>query len=392
MNHLDEGTIHAWLDGAVDATQSRDIEAHIATCDACSAAVAEARGLVAASSRILSALDDVPAGVIPKKALPPTRQAPVRQWRAARWVTGIAAALMLAVGVTTWNREAVQSEMTSMSPAGALTSSTPPAAEAQAPVVVPAPVVGAAAGSAVEAQRGKRAPVVANVPASPAPAPPVEPQRKSAESEQTLAARQLRDEQQSRRAAEPTVADAATDSRTDAEKRDLSRSAAAPRPSAMRAPTLRLETVVTTGAGAGASAEESRRRANDDSTRLRGTYAAASADLATVAGCYRLPQREETLLQRAAGVASAVGKAARASSGVPAPAAAPAPAADLAARAPALLRLDTLPHPLGFRAASTASDSTVGWWRMLGRDSVTVDLLSAGVFRFAATDRVKCPE
>lgn len=65
MQHLDEGTIHAWLDGALAPDESRRVEAHAASCDACSALVAEARGLIAASSRILTALDDVPGRVIP---------------------------------------------------------------------------------------------------------------------------------------------------------------------------------------------------------------------------------------------------------------------------------------------------------------------------------------
>lgn len=102
MNHIDEGTIHAWLDGALDASRSREIEAHVAQCQPCAAAVAEARGLVAASSRILSALDDVPSGIVPKRAV-----APRRQWRAAPWVTGIAAAMMLGIGLTQWRRDDV---------------------------------------------------------------------------------------------------------------------------------------------------------------------------------------------------------------------------------------------------------------------------------------------
>lgn len=65
MEHIDEGTIHAWLDGALPAGEGARIEAHVASCAECAAAVAEARGLIAASSRILSALDDVPGGVIP---------------------------------------------------------------------------------------------------------------------------------------------------------------------------------------------------------------------------------------------------------------------------------------------------------------------------------------
>lgn len=65
MEHIDEGTIHAWLDGALPADEGARIEAHVASCALCASAVAEARGLIAASSRILSALDDVPGGVIP---------------------------------------------------------------------------------------------------------------------------------------------------------------------------------------------------------------------------------------------------------------------------------------------------------------------------------------
>jgi len=41
------------------------VELHVATCRACADRVAEARGLIAASSRILSALDHVPADVVP---------------------------------------------------------------------------------------------------------------------------------------------------------------------------------------------------------------------------------------------------------------------------------------------------------------------------------------
>ena len=65
MQHLDEGTIHAWLDGALDAEERLRVEAHVAACAECAGAVAEARGFIAAASRILTALDGVPAGVLP---------------------------------------------------------------------------------------------------------------------------------------------------------------------------------------------------------------------------------------------------------------------------------------------------------------------------------------
>lgn len=66
MSHLDEGTIHAWLDGALPIDESQAAEAHVAGCADCSRAVAEARGLIAAASRILTTLDGVPGGVIPQ--------------------------------------------------------------------------------------------------------------------------------------------------------------------------------------------------------------------------------------------------------------------------------------------------------------------------------------
>ncbi|HET6681392.1 MAG TPA: zf-HC2 domain-containing protein [Gemmatimonadaceae bacterium] len=68
MPHLDEGTIHAWLDDQLDADAATAAEAHVAGCAACAEAVAEARGLIAASTRILAALDHVPGGVLPGTA------------------------------------------------------------------------------------------------------------------------------------------------------------------------------------------------------------------------------------------------------------------------------------------------------------------------------------
>ena len=68
MQHPDEGTIHSWLDGQLPETEAAAIEAHTTECAECAALVAEARGLIAASSRIVSALDVVPRGVIPQRA------------------------------------------------------------------------------------------------------------------------------------------------------------------------------------------------------------------------------------------------------------------------------------------------------------------------------------
>lgn len=105
MQHPDEGTIHAWLDGALSAAEARAFEAHVAECAGCAAAVTEARGLLAASSRILSALDSVPGGVLPAtepEAGNDSRVIPIG--RSSLWRSpGLrAAAAIVLVGSVSW--------------------------------------------------------------------------------------------------------------------------------------------------------------------------------------------------------------------------------------------------------------------------------------------------
>jgi hypothetical protein len=95
MQHPDEGTIHSWLDSALSAEDAARVESHVAGCPQCAAAVAEARGFIAASSRILTALDDVPRGVVPagaeKGLVGPARKRDFRiLWRAAAAVLVVA--------------------------------------------------------------------------------------------------------------------------------------------------------------------------------------------------------------------------------------------------------------------------------------------------------------
>jgi hypothetical protein len=93
MQHPDEGTIHTWLDGELAAEDAATLDAHVVDCPQCAAAVAEARGLIAGSSRIVSSLDSVPGGVIP--TVRPTHRAwyATTQFRAA-------AALLLVAGTS----------------------------------------------------------------------------------------------------------------------------------------------------------------------------------------------------------------------------------------------------------------------------------------------------
>lgn len=95
MQHLDEGTVHSWLDGALSADEATRVQAHVAECRQCAAAVAEARGFIAASSRILTALDNAPRGVIPVAA--PVKRVNPMVWRIAATVLVVAAGSLVVV-------------------------------------------------------------------------------------------------------------------------------------------------------------------------------------------------------------------------------------------------------------------------------------------------------
>jgi hypothetical protein len=93
MSRPDEGLIHAWLDGELAPDEAARVERLVAEDAEWGAAAAEARGLVAASSRILMSLDQVPSGVMPagSRAAPARKRFAVRPWmRAAAGVALVA--------------------------------------------------------------------------------------------------------------------------------------------------------------------------------------------------------------------------------------------------------------------------------------------------------------
>jgi hypothetical protein len=127
--HPDEGLIHAWLDDALDAAEAERLAAHVRTCAECQGRVAEARGLIAGASRIVAALDDVPAGTRPGwaqsavgggpagGAVPASgSRDPSAQGSLWRWLkvtpgrAALAATILVAIGITlTYERTAVDS-------------------------------------------------------------------------------------------------------------------------------------------------------------------------------------------------------------------------------------------------------------------------------------------
>ena len=149
-NHPDEGMIHAWLDEALEPAEAARIAEHVRGCAECSARVAEARGLIAGASRVIGALDDVPAGarpawtqegVIAGGAAEPSASASSAQiagrvsegslWRRLRVTparSAIAATLIIALGITlTRQRAAIET------PEMARTVSSPSTVNAPAP-------------------------------------------------------------------------------------------------------------------------------------------------------------------------------------------------------------------------------------------------------------------
>jgi hypothetical protein len=131
MQHLDEGTVHAWLDGELSETESAAAAQHVAACAQCAALVADARGMIAGAARIVASLDAGPIGVIPKSTRGQAGKAN-GSWR--RFVRSpsrmaMAATILVAVGVTLTMSRAVR-EKTLPSPAAdeAPAISNPPAA------------------------------------------------------------------------------------------------------------------------------------------------------------------------------------------------------------------------------------------------------------------------
>lgn len=174
--HLDEGVVHAWLDGELAAADAGAVESHAAACGMCAARVAEARGLVAGAQRVLRALDG-------QASVVPVAVRTSRRWTTRRVSLAAAAVLMFAAGslvirdqgargVTT--REAAEHAV-----AGPVVAS--PSLEAAPPMAPPlsAPPssarIGQREGSRIDASEP---PVPAAAPAPPAPrtaAPPPPP-------------------------------------------------------------------------------------------------------------------------------------------------------------------------------------------------------------------------
>lgn len=354
MTHIDEGTIHAWLDGALGAPEAAAVESHVRECARCGEAVAQARGLLAGASRILGALDDVPAGVNPVKQAPVRKQK--RMWRAAPWVTGIAAVLMAAVVLRTGNHTGREDaftapqKATSVQPELAAADSAPERPQAQADQVAAAP----------PATRRVAVP-------SPAAAP--------AANDLAGESRLSPDEARGREARE-AFARAGDASRSQRGRATEVAVTSAPVAQALVQPPS-MEVPVP-----------QRMSLSDMRTVPRTDPPRDSVSaVASLAGCYRVVIEPRANLS--------VGAAAeptrmRARGAVPMAAAVAPSEARVTNRL--MVRLDSLAQRAGFIVREARSDSSLGWWSRIGADSARVELLTAGVALVAGSDRIACPD
>jgi len=96
MSHVDEGTLHAYLDGELPSAERAALEAHLADCATCRASLAEERALLERASALLGSARPVERPAPPFEQLQRTPKP--SQWRvrhAFAWAASIALALGL---------------------------------------------------------------------------------------------------------------------------------------------------------------------------------------------------------------------------------------------------------------------------------------------------------
>lgn len=110
--HLDEGTLHAFLDGELDSDQMAEVERHLADCTECHRQADEARSMLHEADDLIDRLDPPPFVVLPEGGamgggglkpvvlMPPEPETPrpvrpfappgvPRRWRAVGWAAGL---------------------------------------------------------------------------------------------------------------------------------------------------------------------------------------------------------------------------------------------------------------------------------------------------------------
>src|SRR5881296_386352 len=94
MSHVDEGTLHAYLDGELPSADRKTVEAHLAQCDTCRAALTEARALVERATALLGSARPAERPAPPLEQLRrESKRSPWHVRRSFAWAASIALAL-----------------------------------------------------------------------------------------------------------------------------------------------------------------------------------------------------------------------------------------------------------------------------------------------------------
>ena len=80
MSHLDEGTLHALLDGELDLAEVSEVQRHLGSCVACGSRLQEVKQVLAESDQLVGAME-VPAGAARPRAEPPRTPPPFQPTR-----------------------------------------------------------------------------------------------------------------------------------------------------------------------------------------------------------------------------------------------------------------------------------------------------------------------
>src|SRR5258705_9759915 len=97
MPHVDEGTLHAYLDGELPSAERKAVETHLAECASCGTQLAEERALLERASALLGATRPIERAAPPFEQLRPraTRRSLLRVRTPVAWAASIALALGL---------------------------------------------------------------------------------------------------------------------------------------------------------------------------------------------------------------------------------------------------------------------------------------------------------
>src|SRR2546430_13864079 len=100
MSHVDDGTLHAYLDGELSPPEAQGVEAHLAQCPGCRGRLEEERALIARAGELLA------LAAPPDRELPPWRPGDAnpleRLWWQVRLPLAWAATIVLALGIGTY--------------------------------------------------------------------------------------------------------------------------------------------------------------------------------------------------------------------------------------------------------------------------------------------------